>query len=245
MKAIRLVAACDEYDNTTPGFILKGCKSFDGLMADREGGLTAHDILEHQNGIAGMGPVWDELEACGGVWYVRGQWGDMLSLKGYGSAHNPAYRVASDVTRMFSEYSGEDREGTGPGGLAIGSRPHLCDDDFREIIEIARRDIPREYNDMGRGDPDEDENGWSPELHALCEEYLTLALHRMRSGFRKAQKRFERKQASCFAAQSLYIAIRDAVAQAVKHIDYEGQEFVLRYGNGDATCWEIYSLEEY
>lgn len=61
MRAIRLVAMCDEYD-TKPGLVLKGCASFDGLMADRDGTLTAHDVLEHQNGIAAMGPVWDEWE---------------------------------------------------------------------------------------------------------------------------------------------------------------------------------------
>lgn len=241
MKAIRLVTATDEYDSDTPGFVLKGCKEFEGLMADREGGLTAHDVLEHQNGIAGMGPVWDELEALGGVWFVRGRFGDMLT-KGR-SYHTAEANTASDLTRMFSDYSTDPDNG--PGGLRTGSRPHAYDDEFAEIIAIARRDIPREYTDMGDGSEDEDENGWSPELHALFEDYLTLALHRMRAGFSKAARRFGRLSDNQFYAGNLFVAIRDAVGEAAREIEFEGQEFILRYGNGEATCRPVYTPEEY
>lgn len=235
MKAIRLITFADDVTGET-GLVLKDCKQFEGLMADRDGTLTAHDVLEHQNGVAGMGPVWDELEALGGVWYVRGQWGDFMT--GRPSYHSPEANLASDVTRMFSDYSCDPD--TGPGGLSTGSRPHDHDESFREIVAIARRDIPREFNDMGRGDPDEDENGWSPELHEVFEEYLTLALHRMRAGYRKAQRRFERDGASRFYAGNLFCAIRDAVKSAAREIDWEGQEFILRYGNGEATCRPVY-----
>jgi hypothetical protein len=142
---------------------------------------------------------------------------------------------------MFSEYAADPDNG--PGALRAGSRAHDHDEDFAEIIEIARDDIPRENNDMGCGEPDEDANGWNPELHALFETYLTLALHRMRLGFRKAQRRFERRGASRYHAGELFQAIKDAVAGAVRDISYEGQEFVLLYGNGSAFCREIYEGE--
>lgn len=240
MKAIRLIAASDEYDST-PGLIIKGTPSFDELMTDRTGLLTAHDLLEHQNGMAPMGTVWDELEALGGIWYIRGQHGDMMTDRP--NYHSPAVNVASDVTRMFSEYSCDPDNG--PGGLGVGSRPHDYDDDFREIVEIARRDIPREHNDMGNGSPDEDSNGWSPELHALFDEYLTLALHRIRSGYRKAERRFTRDGGGDWNGNNLFRAVRDAVKSVVSHIDFEGQEFILRYGNGEATCRPVYDDGEY
>lgn len=235
MRHIRLIAAADEYD-TAPGLIIKGQPDFESLMADRDGTLIAHDILEHQNGTEPMGAVWDELEALGAIWQVRGRHGDMASRQP--SFHSAQSNVASDVTRMFSEY--EMDPNNGPGGLSVGSRPHLYDEDFAEIIEIAHRDIPRKYNDMGNGSEGEDANGWSPELHEIFETYLTLALHRMRAGFRKAEKRF----GGGFAGHSLFVAIRDAVGDAVKSVEYEGQKFRLSYGNGEATCTEIYA-EDY
>lgn len=36
-------------------------------------------------------------------------------------------------------------------------------------------------------------------------------------------------------------SILDAVERAAKSVDYEGQEFRLSYGNGEARCVEIYS----
>src|ERR1041385_6254253 len=64
MRSIRLVAMSDDYDDT-PGLVVKGTQPYEGMMADREGTLVAHDILEHQNGYKAIGSVWDELEALG------------------------------------------------------------------------------------------------------------------------------------------------------------------------------------
>lgn len=233
MRHVRLIATPDEYDNEL-GFKLKGTADFEGFMACRNGELTAHDLLEHQNGIAAMGSVWDELEALGGIWQVRGRHGDMAQERV--NMHSPAFNVASDVTRMFSEFSSDPD--FGPGWRSIGTRPHLYDEDFQEIIEIARHDILREFNDMGNGSEGEDENGWNAELHALFTDYLTLALHRMRAGFRKAEKRF----GSDYTGHSLFCDIRDAVKSAVRDIDYEGQEFRLSYSlqGRPVICEAIY-----
>lgn len=224
MKHVRLIAVSDDYDSK-PGLIIKGTPSFDELMADRDGSLIAHDLLEHQNGLKNMGPVWDELEALGGVWYCRGQWGDL----GTPSMWSPAQNVASDVQRMLIQWTCEDREYCGPGGLSVGSRPFDYDEDFNAIIDIARNMIGREHGD---------------EYKEQLAVYLTLALHRMRSGFRKAKRRFERDAASRFNGNSLFAAVKEACQQAVKHIDYEGQEFRLSYGNGEARVVEIWGGAE-
>lgn len=87
MRYVTLIARSDDYDSK-PGLAIKGVSDFEGFMADREGTITAHDLLEHQNGARHMGPVWDELEALGGIWQIRGRWGDMCELSGR-SMHSP------------------------------------------------------------------------------------------------------------------------------------------------------------
>lgn len=218
MRYVRLVAVSDEYD-TSPGLVVKGTPMSEGMMADRTGDLIAHDLLEHQNGVKAIGPIDDELEALGGIWQVRGRWGDMCTDRP--SMYSPAENVASDITRMFGEIDGQDWR---PRLLKYRTHRHDNDDDFREMIEIARRDIKREWDD------------WA-EHHFRFEAYLDNALHLMRRGFRKAARRFGDR----FGGINQFKAIQRAVKGA--HIDFEGQEFRLAYGNGEARVEEIY--EEY
>lgn len=229
MRYVKLIATADEYD-TAPGFKIDGARAFEGFMACRDGTLTAHDILEHQNGISEIGSVWDELEALGGIWQVRGRHGDLLQRTP--NIHSPAANVASDVTRMFSEWIWTDCRYCGP--HSNRTQAHVYDDDFREILDIARHDIPHEFEpDGANGGPD-----WTPEDLEL---YLACALHRMRTGFRKAERRF----GTHFGGHNLFREIRDAVEKAAKWIDYEGQEFRLAYGNGEARCYEIAMPDDY
>ncbi|WP_420381692.1 hypothetical protein [Novosphingobium sp.] len=214
MRYVRLLAVADEYDNT-PGLILKGTPMCDGVMADREGGLIAHDILEHQNGPSHIGPIDDELEALGGVWHVRGRWGDMCQK--YASFHSPASSVASDIVRMLRDLDGSD---WWPELGRYRTHSTYYEDDFADILRIAREDIPKELNAEDLRD-------------APVEAYLDNALHLMRSGFRKAERRFGDR----FAGLNLYKAIQEEVGRV--SIDYEGQEFILGYGNGEATLREV------
>lgn len=223
MRHVRLIAAADEFD-TKPGLALKGAPVYrDGFMADREGVLIAHDLLEHMNGPRQIGSVWDELEALGAIWQVRARHGDLFT--GRPAHHSMESNIASDLTRMYADWLAEQRY-CGPGSLGVGSRSHDYDESFSECIRIARQDIPREWGDG----PME-----TAEL-AHVEEYLALALRRMRIGFRKAQKRY----GSGFYASNLFVAIREAVADT--RVEFEGQEFILSYGNGEARISERYAL---
>lgn len=208
MRAIRLTVDKDAF-NDALGFIIKGTPRLGNLMADRDGTLIAHDILEHQNGPAHMGKTWDELEAMGGIWHVRGRHADAAIRA---SAVSPALGVASDIVRMFPEFL-ED-EDHGPGGVKAGLQPHPCDPDFGEIVEAAYRDIVSLH---GGDDPT---------------TYLDLAWRRMRIGYRKAERRFGPTDLS-FRQHS---AIRAAVENALPLISTIGQEFILRYGRGEAYC---------
>jgi hypothetical protein len=219
MRHIRLMARSDDYDND-PGFMLKDMPSYEGAMADRgDGLLIAHDVTEHVNGIKNIGPVWDELEAVGGIWQVRGRHGD-LATPNSRSLYSPAQNVASDVSRMIQDWEGYN----GPGSM--NTRAHLYDDDFRDILQHARKQILAE--------------GLDKDVIDTMEEYLNLALQRMRTGFNKAQKRHGDR----FRGFDMFCRIRDAVAAAYKMIEWEGQEFVLSYSWQEARVTELY-LEDW
>lgn len=221
MRALTLIAASDEYDNK-PGLMIKTNKGYYGAMAERQDGiLIAHDIVEHQNGIDSIGPIWDELQALGGIWHARGRWGDMMKQ----SMHSCAVNAASDLTRMARDLAYSD-SWFDQMGRDIVTRAHDHDDDFKEIIEIARHDIPAELDDDCALDID---------------RYLQQSLSHMRIGFRKCNKRFGDR----FASNKQMRAIAKEVARAVQWIDYEGQEFRLLWGNGECCIREIYDSEYY
>lgn len=225
MHRTRLHAVTDEYDSE-PGLAVKGANwRQDDFMADRSGTLIAHDVLEHVNGAHNIGYVWDELEALGGVYYVRGQFGDFLQDQP--NYHSVETSLASDVTHMFIQWTCEHRE---PFKRTHALRDNeTAEDSFERIISEARNDIPRESDDrmLTRNERRE------------LEAYLDEALHRMRIGYRKARKRFP----DAYAAYEQFRAIRDACKPA--HLDmYEGAEFVLIWGEGRATCEQIYPEAE-
>lgn len=217
MRHVRLIAVCDEYD-TTPGFALKGAPvTVEGFAADRDGVLIAHDLLEHVNGREHIGTVWDELEALGAIWQVRARHGELFT--GRPQHHSVHVDIASDLTRMFPEWlmQGPYR----PSGHRISTtRACEADDDFLDCIERARADIPGEHDDCDRLE---------------IEPYLTEALHRMRTGYRKAL----RKYGDGYKGANLFTAIREAI-QAGYPPEVEGQEFTLSYNQAGAFLTERY-----
>lgn len=224
MRYVRLIAVTDEYD-TSPGLALKGTPVHsEGFMADRDGILIAHDLLEHVNGREFIGTVWDELEALGAIWQVRGRHADFLTK--YGGNVSPTKNVAADVSRMYSDWTADPMP---PARHRLkATRSHLYDDDFREIIAHARHDILAEL--------DSDERHSPVQLEYL-QRYLDEALHRMRNGFRKA----ERKYGEGYRGHTLFRLIRDAVATAKP--DFEGQEFTLAYDDERAYVQEVWERE--
>jgi hypothetical protein len=217
MRHITLVACSDAYDNS-PGFILDGTSlDADDMMADREGTLLAHDLLEHQNGPREIGSVWDELEALGAIWQVRGRHGYLRP----NAFHPPHVDIASDLDRMLPEFISCHRYG-GPGPLTAGTRPHIHDADFLATIEEARASIPKNHERDHYTQEDVD-------------VFMELALRRMRIGFRKAERRF----GTGYAGLALFQAVQKATSRAVSDIQCGGQRFRLSYGNGKAHICEL------
>jgi len=204
MKYVRLVATDDQYD-TELGLVLKGTPITDDLMADRNGQMIAHDLVEHQNGPANIGTVWDEMQALGGIWHTRGRHGDFTS--GYWSPHQT---IAHDLARMYEEDDCMDVP-------ALHTCPHECDEDFEHIISLARPIIMREAYDEEDADPDR------------IDAFLQPVIGHMRTGYRKATKRFGHD----YESNNLYHAIKRAWTTP----EYAGQEFILAYGNGQANIY--------
>jgi len=232
MRWITLVTSEDDYD-TKPGFILEGSAKYDGFMSDRDGMLTAHDILEHVNGAHNIGPVWDELEALGAAWWVRLEHG--TTLRDRPSYHSMEQNVVSDLLSMWQQWDEAGGSGAPCPSEAMSFKANQSDvwSTFTFICELAKPQIIAEY---GRDiHPTTDE-----EFAQEVDRYLAEAVIRMRIGYDKARRRYKRET---FRAMNMFLNIRDAVKAAVREIDYEGQRFRLGYSQERAVCFPI--REEY
>lgn len=216
MRHVHLTAFEDEPTGSL-GLGFLGYTSHPELYADREGGLIAHDIVEHQNGIRNIGSPQDELEAMGGYWFARGQHGYTGNPNYMGTAHD-AVGKADIITIAEDTFCGDWTPRLG----AYRTHRHDYDEDFHEIIDIARKALPANF------DPED-------LTRFPLEAFLDNALHLMRIGFNKARRRF----GDGFRALDTFEAIKRAVAPHAKHVEYSGQQFLLSYGNGRAFCHEL------
>jgi hypothetical protein len=197
--------------------------------AAHDGMTIAHDIIEHVNGPEKIGTIDDELEALGAIWYVRGRHGE-IRRDGIGSAYTPEQNIASDVVRMFRDHVS--------GGQYVHydtKRVRACDyhdASLLEIVEVAERSYREEFNENERA-----------KARKAWPAYAAIALKRMRTGYRKARRKWESR--GSFAANNQFWAIADAVQPYAKRAELEGRRFVLTYGDGEAYCEEQYEAEGY
>lgn len=221
MKWVTLKAASDEYGKSL-GLALAGTTGYEGFMADRGEAISliAHDIIEHQNGLASIGPVWDEMEAMGGIWHCRGRWGDI------GNGHRSAEEnIAADFMRMGCELSFRGFDELGP---TIREPESDWEDAFHQIIEETRKGIRHEMQD----------EDW---VRFPADLYYDQMLHRLRRGYRKAKHRF----GEGFESLNQFHAISREVQKACAWIDYEGQEFRLGWGKGKCVINPIPGIENW
>lgn len=197
------------------GLVGKGMKLTHGTSADNDGTLLAHDILEHQNGLKSIGSVGDEIEALGGVWFVRGQHGQLRR----GSHHTPHDGVASDLSNLCEIYM----RGVPMRVDVINTREHDCDVDFEDVIAISKNSNKWWIKDCENFD------------QKRYKEFYRSAIHILRTGYNKANRRFKSPE----YAHRLFWDMSEAIGRACEFLEFEGQEFVLRYGNGEVTCREF------
>lgn len=121
----------------------------DLFMSSNDPLLLAHDFLEHPNGLDSIGSIDDEMQALGGIWFVRGQFG-LLRKDNVGMAYSIEQHLASDLSRMYRE-----QEITSYTMIDDSERAEIkysaIDNDVietaKEIIELARNDINSELED--------------------------------------------------------------------------------------------------
>lgn len=226
MKTVILEAFRDESTGEL-GLGVVGMPRDQNTNAANDGVLIAHDLIEHVNGPEKIGSIDDELEALGAIWYVRGQYGE-LRRDGVGSRYTVEENIASDVVRMFRDHiSGNQHVSYAP----LRTRPVTHDYDLRCILEYADSNWPDEFDESER-----------EEARARWPGYRAVCLHRMRMGYRKARRKWEKR--GRYAAHAQFWAIAEAVDRAAKRPEFEGMRYKLSFGNGEAYCEEDYG-EDY
>lgn len=224
MKTVTLEAFRDESTGEI-GLGVVGMPRDETTNAATHGLTIAHDLIEHVNGPERIGTIDDELEALGAIWYVRGQHGE-LRRDSIGSMYSVEQNIASDITRMFRDwfYAGRPQMSYLP-----RTRATPADDAIACILNCA--------DDSWRSELDEEER------HAASDAwnaYRAECFVRMRTGYRKARRTWERY--GSYAANTQFWAIAEALNDICKRMGegHEGARFTLRYGKGDATCEEAF-----
>ena len=206
--------------NGTLGLILAGSPKDEELFADFTGGLIAHDLIEHQNGASRIGQPDDEIEAIGAMWQVRGRHGDFVQDDPrVGSAWTPEQSTILELASIARNV-GWHTDWTPRIGQYV-TRPHYQDETFIEMLDWVRPHVEAEVEDLD-------------ELFPL-EAYLENALHLLRTGYRKAERRF----GPDYDGIDLFRAIKRAVSPHASRVEAEGQIFRLSYGRGEARCDEV------
>lgn len=104
MRHVRLISFEDQVTGEV-GLGFKGHTSHPSLLGDREGGLIAHDIVEHQRSLGAIGSVEDELIALGALWQVRGSLGfPERETRNY---YSPDRTLASEVATLAEVFCAE------------------------------------------------------------------------------------------------------------------------------------------
>lgn len=185
MPSYRIVGYRDEPTGEV-GLIFDETPRGDDIIADHEGGLLAHDLVEHQNGFRKIGCPIDELEALGGVWHARGRHGDFPNRR-----FSPAETLSNDVCQVA-----DDAYSWTP--LGLKTRRHDYDEDFREILDHAGKSLRARHYDLDEAFP--------------IAVFLDDALSLLRIGFNKANRRW----GTGFKSNDTYRAVKRALEPYAK-----------------------------
>ena len=224
MRHLTLVSFEDEPTGNL-GLIFKGTAGPE-IFADTSGTLLAHDLLEHQNGFGRIGCPEDELEAMGGLWQVRGRWGDMVDDDRVRSVWTPVQSLGWELVTIARQAAEGEGVNWTPRVGRYRTHAHDYDEDFQEAIDYARPHIRSELRD----------NGGFFDIEAFLEN----AMHLMRRGFRKAERRFGQDTTGV----DLFRRFKEAVAPHCKHVEAPGEEYRLSYGNGRVTCTRLLHADD-
>ena len=203
-----ILTAKEDRELGSLGYMVEGTPVIQYPMVATEGLLISHDLLEHVNGVESIGSLDDELEAMAGVWFIRGQFGD-ISRNGRGGMCSPEENISSDLVNMACIYN----SGINFRKPVPKTKPHYMDEVWLEIIDIAKEDIKYEI------DTDEREQ-------ERLDYYFKSCLHLMRNGWTKINKRFRNYDASHI--NGLFWGIAETLEPYMEP-SYEGQQIRLSF----------------
>ena len=167
----------------------------------------AHDYCEHVNGIDQIGSIHDELEALGGIMFVRG-YNEILRRDNVGIFYNFDQNIAADIVRMYGEREITDFTPCDKSDWAKADG----------IIYEARKGIIEEY--------------WSSGIdYREYRAYIDSCAAYMEQGYNKAEQRYP----SRMVANDLFWAMFEAVETI--ECDYEGQRFELSIDEAKARVY--------
>lgn len=222
MRTVKLICVTDG-ETGELGLMVEGTPIISYPMAATEGLLIAHDLIEHINGAENIGSIDDELEALAGVYFVRGNSGQlrMDRVNKYSTEEN----LANDVVNMALIYvEGEVDFKTPVPECDEGDYDHVIE----EVLEFACKGLESEL----------DEHYDEIRLNA----YLHGVKQFMRLGFEK----FKDLDYDWIQLNNIFWSITEVVEPHASHCEYEGQEFELTYDVDEnvARCVEIYPWED-
>lgn len=127
----------EDYEHGITGWVVQELAEMeDQPSVATDGYLLAHDIVEHVNGINEIGGIGEELQALGGFWRTRGQYGDIRRDR---SQYNPPCEaIANDFLGLFERFAQ---------GEEIGQEiPELVEhedyeEDWEDILEHTDKNI--------------------------------------------------------------------------------------------------------
>lgn len=196
---------------------IEGINITDSMGGEQgDGIILAHDLMEHLNGPEEVGQsVWDELQALGACWWIRGQWGQ-LRPNSY-SSYSIEENLASDVVNLARYVSIDTIKDK-------VRKSYPCEDDhfIDGIFQFATLEALL-YEDVE----------FSKKDFKLYQRYVK---QHIRTGYRKAVKKYP----DSLYARDVFFEVAEKVSDVVSNLNFEGQQFKLwQNQRGDVRISEI------
>lgn len=198
----------------------------DEPMVAQSGLLIAHDIMEHPNGLKSIGSIDDELEALGGVHYIRGEPGQMSHKQFVQSNDSLKYDVA-----YLAEFFLRDIEFRHPW-------KNCADSDYFDFFEMIADDARYLIKDHIELEIEEGED--LSILTNRMEQFLRAVPHYMVMGYRKTRERFPCQDLACH----MFWLIADTVDPYTKACEFEGQKYTLNINWKDEKVSCFYNEDD-
>lgn len=195
-------------------------------MAILEGRTLSHDLLEHVNGQDMIGGVADEIMAIGAIWFVRGDYCDIIRGP-YRDIRSPDEIIAGDMYNILSNWITSDQDW---GDYQLDPDYNAEDspnyETSKEILNVMLGQHNLEPDDEGEIDIEGeyfDQN--------VLDEYLEKALIFMCQGYDRAYEKYDQ-----FQVNRLFWNLAEVVDQFIAKTELiPGQQFKLTLDFEDLT----------